>query len=36
MEPQVGARIKEAREALKNDPGSAESWGRLGMVFQAY
>ena len=36
MEPQVAARIKEAREAAKNDPGSGERWGRLGMVFQAH
>lgn len=36
MEPQVAARIGEARRRLEHEPGSAAAWGELGMVLQAH
>ncbi|RMH17147.1 MAG: tetratricopeptide repeat protein [Acidobacteria bacterium] len=35
MEPQVAARIEQARRAVERGP-TARSWGRLGMVFHAH
>ncbi len=35
-EPQVAAKIEEARQAVLADPGSAQAFGRLGMIFQAH
>lgn len=36
MEPQVAAKIGEAREAVLAAPTSAEAWGRFAMVLQAH
>lgn len=35
-EPQVAAKIEQARQAVLDDPDSAEAFGRLGMIFQAH
>ena len=36
MEPQVMEKVREVREAVERDIDSSETWGRLGMVFQAH
>jgi tetratricopeptide (TPR) repeat protein len=36
MEPQVGAKIAQARQAVLAAPDSHEAWGRFGMVLQAH
>lgn len=36
MEPQVAARIEARGEAVREDPGSSEAWGELGLVYQAH
>ncbi len=36
MEPQVAAKIGEARQAVLTAPSSHEAWGRFGMVLQAH
>jgi tetratricopeptide (TPR) repeat protein len=36
MEPQVAAKIEEHRQDAIAHPGSAEAWGRLGIVLQAH
>jgi tetratricopeptide (TPR) repeat protein len=36
MEPQVAEAIREARARVADSSGAAESWGRLGLVFQAH
>lgn len=35
-EPQVARLVREAREAVLEDPDSAAAWGRLGVVFHAH
>ncbi len=36
MEPQVEERLRETRAAVVAEPGSAEAWGRFGMVTHAH
>jgi tetratricopeptide (TPR) repeat protein len=36
MEPQVAAKVEEAREAVLAAPESSEAWGRFGMVLHAH
>ncbi len=36
MEPQVADKIRSARRAVAEDPGSGQAWGHLGMVFHAH
>ncbi len=36
LETQVAAKIRSHRQAVLESPTSAESWGRLGMVFQSH
>jgi hypothetical protein len=36
MEPQVREKLVSAREAVMEDIGSSDAWGRLGMVFHAH
>lgn len=36
MEPQVAAKVSEAREAVLAGPESSEAWGRFGMTLHAH
>lgn len=36
MEPRVAQRVREARQAVLEQPGSVEAWGRLGKVFDIH